>query len=142
MNPTMEFSVTTVTLELVLEQVENTKCNPNISVIMHNYTSPMDYLVQKQHFVQTILKPKSSAEIFKITWRWFWKSKIAWGHFQRFLQIFFFSNLSFYYLRLYYNSIFILTAVQHNNVIIEPIYWSKNKYRQVIKKQCMLIQII
>ena len=41
MNPTMEFSVTTVTLELVLEQVENTKCNPNISVIMHNYTSPM-----------------------------------------------------------------------------------------------------
>ena len=69
MNPTMEFSVTTVTLELVLEQVENTKCNPNISVIMHNYTSPMDYLVQKLHFVQTILKPKSSAEIFKITWR-------------------------------------------------------------------------
>ena len=81
MNPTMEFSVTTVTLELVLEQVENIKCNPNISVIMHNYTSPMDYLVQKQHFAQTILKPKLSAEIFKITWRWFWKSKIAWGHF-------------------------------------------------------------
>ena len=53
-----------------------------------NYTFPVDYLVQKQHFAQTILKPKSSAEIFKITWRWFWKSSIAWGHFKSFWQIF------------------------------------------------------
>ena len=30
----------------------------------------------------------------------------------------FFLNLSLYYLRLYYNSIFILTAVQHNNVVV------------------------
>ena len=55
--------------------------------LLSYYTSPVDYLVQKQHFAQTILKPKSSAEIFKITWRWFWKSKIAWGHFKSFWQI-------------------------------------------------------
>ena len=37
--------------------------------------------------------------------------------FDRFFKFFFF-NLSFCYLRLYYNSIFILTAVQHNNVVV------------------------
>ena len=57
------------------------------------YTSPVDYLVQKHHFAQTILKPKSSAEIFKITCRWFWKSKIAWGHFKSFWQIFYFFQI-------------------------------------------------
>ena len=50
----------------------------------------INYHPWKQHFAQTILKPKSSAEIFKITWRWFWKSKIAWGHFNKsFWHIFF-----------------------------------------------------